>query len=108
MEHEIARLVRSLPRSPRRGAAPEDGRRQRHRWSGSRVQVLLFDTSKWTQRDARSWARRHGFEAKKVHRTEHYIRLRQFDPTPGAPKRTISFGRGGADDTGIRAVVEAY
>lgn len=101
IEREIARVVQIVPPRPRLGNEPSRGRR----WHGSRVQVLLFDTERWTQRQATAWARRHDFRASKVHRTEHYIRIRQFDPTPGAPKRTIQFG---GDDLGIRAVVEAF
>lgn len=69
-------------------------------WKGSDVQSLLFDTLEWTERRAKQWALRHGYIADKVHTTEDYIRIRQFNPTKGAPKRTIDFGKG------IRAIVE--
>lgn len=98
MEREIASVVGG--RAMARSRSPDPAR-----WSGSKVQVLLFDASKWTEQKARSWAVRHGFDVHKVHRTEHYIRIRQFDPTPGAPKRIIDFGK---SSRGIRAIVEAY
>jgi len=111
IEREIASVVDDLPWTSaqarsRGSSAGRSGRRATGSWRGSRVQVLLFDAGKWTERQAVSWARRHGFSVKKIHRTEHYIRIRQFDPTPGAPKRTIRFGRD-PDELGIRAIVEA-
>lgn len=95
---QIERDVRALAASASGGPA-----RRRVAWHGSRVQALLFDVGRWDRRRAIDWSLRHGFAAKKIHRTDRYLRLRQFAPTPGLPKRTISFGR----DTGIRAVVEA-
>lgn len=68
------------------------------------MQALLFDASRWSEAQAVAWARRHGFVASKIHRTEHYLRLRQVAPTPGSPKRTIAFGD---PRVGIRAIVEA-
>lgn len=70
-------------------------------WRGSRVQSILFDVATWTPAEAARWARSHDYRSDDVHVTEQYVRLRQRDPDPGKPKRTIDFGRG------IRAVVEA-
>ena len=68
-------------------------------WPGSEVQTLLFD-KQWTVPEARDWARSHGYRSSKVHETDDYIRLRQFEPTEGLEKRTIVFGQG------IKAVIE--
>jgi hypothetical protein len=77
---------------------------RRERWrGGSRIQTILFDRSTWTPADARQWATQHGFAADDVHVTTHYIRLRQFEPTRGKPKRSIELGSG----RGIHAVIEA-
>ncbi len=64
------------------------------------VQSLLFDRSAgWTASKAKEWARSHGYRHGKVHTTDQYIRIRQFDPKGLRVKRTITFGHG------IRAVV---
>src|SRR5208282_5080968 len=64
------------------------------------VQSLLFDRSAgWTQAKAKAWAKSHGYRHGKVHTTDQYIRIRQFDPKGLRVKRTITFGHG------IRAVV---
>jgi hypothetical protein len=68
-------------------------------WPGSEVQSLLFD-KQWTVAEAKDWARAHGYKAAKVHETDNYIRLRQFDPVDGTEKRTITFGQG------IKAIIE--
>jgi hypothetical protein len=66
------------------------------------VQAILFPRPEYTPSRARSWARKHGYRAGKVHSTGDYVRLRQ--RPPGEFKRgsfrTISFGR-----SGIRAVI---
>src|SRR5271157_6543392 len=64
------------------------------------VQSLLFDRSAgWTQAKAKAWAKSHGYRHGKVHVTDQYVRIRQFDPKGLKVKRTITFG------SGIRAVV---
>jgi hypothetical protein len=64
------------------------------------VQSLLFDRSAgWTVSKATAWAKSHGYRYGKVHVTDQYVRLRQFDPKGLKVKRTIPFGRG------IRAVI---
>lgn len=68
-------------------------------WPGSEVQSLLFD-KQWTVPEAKDWARDHGYRSGKVHVTDDYIRLRQFEPVSGTEKRTITFGQG------IKAVIE--
>ena len=67
-------------------------------WSGSEVQSLLFD-KQWTVAEAKDWAALHGYRHGKVHVTDNYIRLRQFEPGSGE-KRTITFGQG------IKAIIE--
>lgn len=64
------------------------------------VQSLLFDRSAgWTAGKAKEWAKSHGYRHGKVHVTDQYVRIRQFDPRGLKVKRTITFGHG------IRAVV---
>jgi len=70
------------------------------RWAGTDVQSLLFERPQWTASAAKKWATSHGYQAKKVHETDRYVRLRQFAPRRGHQKRTIIFGKG------IHAVVE--
>jgi hypothetical protein len=67
-------------------------------WAGSEVQSLLFD-KQWTVAEAKDWAASHGYRHGKVHVTDNYIRLRQFEPGSGE-KRTITFGQG------IKAIIE--
>jgi hypothetical protein len=68
-------------------------------WPGSEVQSLLFD-KQWTVPEAKQWAHDHGYRSGKVHETDNYIRLRQFEPVAGTEKRTITFGQG------IKAIIE--
>jgi hypothetical protein len=68
-------------------------------WHGSKIQSLLFD-KQWTVDEAKDWASSHGYHHGKVHVTDNYIRLRQFEPKAGRAKRTITFGQG------IKAIVE--
>lgn len=68
-------------------------------WKGSKIQSLLFD-KEWTPSEAKDWAESHGYRSAKVHVTDNYIRLRQFAPTSGRQKRTITLGQG------IKAVIE--
>ena len=64
------------------------------------VQSLLFDRNAgWTASKAKAWAKSHGYKHGKVHVTDQYVRIRQFDPKGLRVKRTITFGHG------IRAVV---
>src|SRR5580692_9773822 len=64
------------------------------------VQSLLFDRNAgWTAAKAKAWAKSHGYRHGKVHVTDQYVRIRQFDPKGLRVKRTITFGHG------IRAVV---
>lgn len=80
-------------------------RRDRHvahqaqHWEGSEIQSLLFD-KQWTVPEAKQWAHEHGYKSGKVHVTDNYIRLRQFEPAVGTEKRTITLGQG------IKAIIE--
>jgi hypothetical protein len=63
--------------------------------TGSVVQSVLFARDAgWTTAEARAWAKRHKFIARKVDVTAQYIRLRQRDPKSLRRLRTIPFGRG--------------
>jgi len=66
------------------------------------VQSLLFPRPEFSPSSARSWARRHGYRAGKVHSTGDYVRLRQHPPSDfrRGSFRTISFG-----GSGIKAVI---
>jgi hypothetical protein len=66
------------------------------------VQSLLFPRPEFSPSSARSWARRHGYRAGKVHSTGDYVRLRQHPPGDfkRGSFRTISFG-----GSGIKAVI---
>ena len=104
LDREIAdALSRRNDRSSRgtsHATPPRPGRRNPGRWLGTEVQALLFSRPEWDADEAKDWAREHGYRAAKVHVTDNYVRLRQFDPTRGRQKRTITFGKG------IKAVVE--
>ena len=64
------------------------------------IQALLFDRDAgWTASKAKEWAKSHGYKYGKVHVTDQYVRIRQFDPKGLKVKRTKTLGRG------IRAVV---
>ena len=79
---------------------PHRGRRNPGRWRGTEVQALLFARPQWTPGAAKEWAAAHDYKSGKVHVTDNYVRLRQFDPVRGTQKRTITFG------DGIKAVIE--
>lgn len=64
-----------------------------------KVQSLLFDRNRYTVAQAKTWARGHGFVARKVDVTEDKIRLRQLPSGRFGTMRTKDFGHG------IKAVV---
>lgn len=94
LSREIAKVLagKSRARTPRR--------RGDDTWRGSAVQALLFARPEWIPSTAKAWAHAHGYVTRKVHATEDYVRMRQFAPTSGRQKRTITFG------DGIKAVIE--
>ena len=101
LDREIAEVLsRRSDRGTSHAAQPRPGRRNPGRWLGTEVQALLFSRPRWGPTEAKEWAKEHGYRAAKVHVTDNYVRLRQFDPTRGRQKRTIAFGKG------IKAVVE--
>jgi hypothetical protein len=69
-------------------------------WPSSSVQSLLFPVSRYTQAQAKAWAKQHGFRYDHIDTTPHYYHLRQFEPPLGVPCRTIHI-----DEGGIRAIV---
>jgi hypothetical protein len=96
--HQLDREIAEALGRPRRRA--HSGRHVALKpWAGSEVQSLLFDRQ-WTPAEAKDWARAHGYRHGKVHVTDNYIRLRQFEPVAGTEKRTITFGQG------IKAIIE--
>jgi hypothetical protein len=65
------------------------------RWGHSDVQSLLFDKSRYTTRQAKTWAQNHGFKYGSVDEgAGQYIHLRQFAHSPGQPCATVDFGHG--------------
>jgi hypothetical protein len=77
----------------------DDQAKNPSQWPSSSVQSLLFDKHRYTERAAKQWAKDHGLRYGSVDTTEHYHRLRQFEPQYGQPCRTIEFGHG------IKAVI---
>jgi LysM repeat protein len=67
-------------------------RKKRGKRKPMKVQALIFPKSRYTRKKAMSWARAHGYSARKVHATGRSYRIRQH--------ATISFG-----GSGIKAVV---
>jgi hypothetical protein len=100
LDREIAEVVGNPGHGRGRTHRARHGRHVALRpWHGSEVQSLLFD-KQWTPSEAKDWAQSHGYKASKVHVTDDYIRLRQFEPIAGRAKRTITFGQG------IKAIIE--
>jgi len=68
---------------------------------GTQVQTLLLDKSYFDARDARGWAKRHGFLASKIDITERHYRFRQAEPSAFEPQgfRTMKLR------PGVQAVV---
>lgn len=99
MTKTSAQLDADIAASRRRGKHVAHHKISRGEWAGSEVQSLLFD-KQWTPAEAKRWAREHGYKTTKVHVTDQYIRLRQFDPVAGRQNRMIEFGQG------IKAIVE--
>jgi hypothetical protein len=104
MKKTAAQLQREINAvlSTRSHATRRRGRHVAHHgqhWEGSEIQSLLFD-KQWTVPEAKQWAHEHGYRSGKVHETDNYIRLRQFEPVAGTEKRTITLGQG------IKAIIE--
>lgn len=94
---QLDREIDGFLRGPR---GDHDNPDHRDRWAGSEVQSILFARPAWTTARARAWAKKEGHHYGDVDVTDDYVRLRQFDPTTGRAKRTITFGKG------IKAVIE--
>lgn len=80
------------------------------RWARtSEVQTLLFPRDRWTEHEAKAWARKHGFKYGDLDNPAYtggageYLRLRQADPSEFTALRTIDFGD--PRRVGIKAVV---
>lgn len=91
--HTIARLLGAGENPVGVGAGSSKMKSKR----SSRVQTLIFSRSKYSEAQAKRWAKNHGYRAGKVDVTDKSIRLRQ--RAPGGRMRTVTFGKG------IKAVV---
>lgn len=67
----------------------------------SRIQSLLFARDLFEPKEARAWAKEHGFSARKIDTTESFHRIRQRDPDDFDPEsfRTIRL------TDGVKAIV---
>jgi murein DD-endopeptidase MepM/ murein hydrolase activator NlpD len=61
---------------------------------GSNVQSLLFPKSRYTNAQAKAWARAHGYRAGKMDVSGKYIHLTQAPPNKFQRIRTVPFGKG--------------
>lgn len=59
-----------------------------------KVQSILFDKKKFSEKEAVKWLIEHNREHYKVHETDHSWRFRQFDPILGAKYKTIHHPEG--------------
>jgi hypothetical protein len=98
LDREIAAVLYGGGKRLQRRAGKHVAHHSQH-WKGGEIQSLLFD-KQWTPAEAKRWATEHGYKAAKVHVTDNYIRLRQFEPIEGTEKRTIELGQG------IKAILE--
>ena len=57
----------------------------------SNIQSVLFDRKYFTHYTAVQWLSRHGYKHYKIDKTPHYLRYRQFNPSPYKRYRIISF-----------------
>lgn len=65
----------------------------------SEVQSLIFDQALFNVKEAKAWAKKHGYKHGAVDKTSDSIRLRQFDPERMSRYRTITL------TNGVQAVV---
>lgn len=66
------------------------------------IQSVLFAREKgWTVSKAKEWLKKHHFKSSDVHKTDRYIRFRQFNPTDRR-KRVLTF----SSEKGIKAIAE--
>jgi predicted nucleic acid-binding Zn-ribbon protein len=86
---------------------PEDG-------SGSEIQSVVFDSSKWDVEKAKEWLKKHNLKVSKVDETENTLRFRQKDPALYKRFRMVTPGEGVAKclgpftfDQALKAVNEA-
>jgi hypothetical protein len=60
----------------------------------SRVQSVLFDINRWSEKEARKWLKEHHCYRPPVHKTAKYLRFRQYDPAPGEIFRLVKASNG--------------
>ena len=74
------RMAGVPPRQSERERDPQPrGSRSPRCQRGMQVQSLLFPPE-WTMREARQWARQHGYDDSQAEREGPSVRIRQFDP----------------------------
>ena len=72
-----------------------EGVRLRREFSNPEIQSLIFPKNKFSESEARRWAKSHGFKAPKTDMTKNSIRIRQLSPSKiksGDTCRTIPLG----------------
>lgn len=90
---EYLRAIRSWIGIPRLANAGKKAKKS------TKVQTLIFDKKTFNKKQALSWAKDHGFQAKKVDETPKSYRIRQISPRGMKVMRTISLRNG------VKAVV---
>lgn len=88
------------PQRSRRMRASESNPKKLCR-SSSEVQSLVFPRDEYTVEQAKAWARKHGFTARKAHVKANTIRIRQTSPKGYRRMRTKTLD----SSTGVKAVV---
>jgi len=80
--------------SSHRNPKKSEGIRLRRDFSNPMIQSLIFSKNKFSESDAKRWAKSHGFKAPKTDITENSIRIRQFSPSKikSGACRTIPLG----------------
>jgi len=71
-----------------------EGMRLRRNFTNPKIQSLIFPKNKFSESEAKKWAKSQGFKAPKTDVTENSIRIRQFSPTKikSGACRTIPLG----------------
>ena len=75
---------------------------------GSEVQSVLFDKTKWTVADAKTWLKANKFTGLAVDETENMLRFRQKDPDQYDRLRTITAGQSKCEKVLKAAVVKMF
>lgn len=62
--------------------------------ANTKVQSVIFDVNKFSESEAKEWAKKNGYKYGDVDTTDNYHRLRQYDPVKDAKMRTKDLGNG--------------